>query len=117
MCAQSPLFMLYTYYCNTQHGENSIVKCVDVTTIISWISNNDGSWYWEEITALAKSRTENNLPLSISKTTELLTDFRKKEGKTLTPIYISRAEVEQLMPISGNQHHREPVNIAHLHPG
>ncbi len=40
--------------------------------------------------------TENNLLLNISKTKELIIDFRKKEEKTHTPVYVSGAEVEQV---------------------
>lgn len=34
--------------------------------------------------------------LNISKTKELIIDFRKKEAKAQTPVYISGAEVEQV---------------------
>ncbi len=40
--------------------------------------NNLAEWY-----------TKNNLLLNISKTKELIIDFRKKEEKTYTPIYMS----------------------------
>lgn len=41
-------------------------------------------------------QTENNLMHNIVKTMELIIDFRRKESKTHTPVFISGAEVEQM---------------------
>ncbi len=71
------------------------MKFADDTTIIGWISNNDEFSYREEIIHLAKC-TESNLLLNVSKTKELIVDFRKKEAKTHNPVYINGAEVEQV---------------------
>ncbi len=86
---------LYTYDCNPQHGDNSIVKFVDNSTIICWISNNDETSYQEDSTDSAEWCT-NSLPFSVRKTKELIIDSRKKETMTHTPVYISGAEVEQV---------------------
>ncbi len=40
--------------------------------------------------------TENDLPLNVSKTKEMIVAFRKKETKTHAPVYICGAEVEQV---------------------
>ncbi len=53
---------------------------------------NDEFSYREEINHLAEWCTENNLLLNVSKTKELIVDFRKKEAKTHNPVYISGAE-------------------------
>ncbi len=96
-CVLSPLlFTLYTHDCNPRHEENSIVKFADDTTIIGRISNNDEFSYHEDINHLAEWCTENNLLLNVSKTKELIVDFRKKEAKTHKPVYINGAEVEQV---------------------
>ncbi len=50
----------------------------------------------EEINDLAEWCTKNNLLLNVSKTTEPIIDFRKKEMKTHTPVNISGAKVEQV---------------------
>ncbi len=86
------LFTLYTHNCSPDHGQNSAVKIRHETTIIGGISNNDEALYREEINNLAEHCTENNLLLNVNKTKELI-DFRKKETKTHTPVYISEAEV------------------------
>ncbi len=39
---------------------------------------------------------ENNILPNISKTKELIVDFKKREAKTHTPFYISGAEVVQV---------------------
>ncbi len=56
------------------HGENS----AGFQTMMSS--------YREEINSLAGWFTENNLLLNISKTKELIVDFRKKKAKTQTPV-------------------------------
>ncbi len=96
-CVLSPLlFTLYTQDCNSRHGENSIVKFADYTTIIDQISKNHKFPYRKEINHLAEWCTENNLLLNVSKTKELIVDFRKKEAKTHKPVFINEAEVEQV---------------------
>ena len=72
------------------------MKFVDDTNIIGWFSNNDESSYREEINNLAVWCTENNVLVSVNKTKELIVDFRKKEAKTHTPVYISGAKMEQV---------------------
>ncbi len=75
--------------------ESSVVKFADDTTIIGQITNNDETSYRGEINNLAEWCTENNLLLNVSKTKELINDFRKKEVITHTPVYISGGKVEQ----------------------
>ncbi len=79
-CVSPLLFILYTHDCSPRHGENSVVKFVDDTTITGQISNNDETSYQEEINNLAEWCTENNLLPNIRKSNELITDFRKKEA-------------------------------------
>lgn len=59
---------LYTHDCAPRHQKNSIVKYAENTSIISHIINNDDI----HINNLRGWCTENNLPLSVSKTKELL---------------------------------------------
>eukprot|EP00061_Rhincodon_typus_P013231 g39474.t1 len=58
--------------------------------VVVWISDNNESEYKKEIEALVMWCNENNLPLNISKTKELIIDFRNKGEHA--PIYISGAE-------------------------
>ena len=70
------------------------MKIADDTAIIGWISKNDETSYWEESNSLAEWCTESNLLLNVSKTKELIVDFRRKEVKMHTPVYITGAGVE-----------------------
>eukprot|EP00061_Rhincodon_typus_P008497 g31150.t1 len=74
---------------------NDIYKFTGDTTVVGQISNNDKSKYRREIEGSVTWCNENNLSLNVSKTEELITDFRKKGGEH-TPIYINRTEVERV---------------------
>eukprot|EP00061_Rhincodon_typus_P001863 g15990.t1 len=62
------------------------------------ISNNDKSNYRREIEGLVTWCNENNLSLNISKTKELIIDFRKIGGEHAF-IYINGTEVERVNSI------------------
>ena len=49
-----------------------------------------------EINNVAEWCTENNLLLNVSKTEEMIVDFRKKEAKTHTCVDITGADVERV---------------------
>eukprot|EP00061_Rhincodon_typus_P010686 g35169.t1 len=77
---------------------NAIYKFADDITVVAQISNNDKSKYRREIEVLVTWCKENNLSLNVSKTKELIINFRKKGGEH-TPIYINRTEVERVKSI------------------
>eukprot|EP00061_Rhincodon_typus_P001793 g15797.t1 len=77
---------------------NAIYKFADNTTVLGWISNNDKSKCRRKREGLVTWCNENNLSLNVSKTKELIADFRKKEGE-YAPIYINRTEVERVKNI------------------
>eukprot|EP00061_Rhincodon_typus_P009622 g33262.t1 len=62
------------------------------------ISNNDESKFRREIDAFVMWCNENNLSLNVSKTKELIVEFRNKGGEH-APIYINRTEVERVNSI------------------
>eukprot|EP00061_Rhincodon_typus_P005528 g25150.t1 len=74
---------------------NAIYKFADDTTVVGWISNNDESEYRKEIEDSVTWCNENNLSLNVSKTKELIIDFRKKGGEHAS-IYINGAEFERV---------------------
>lgn len=65
---------LSVFVCNPRHAENTIVKNVDKTTIISQIANNNERLYSEEIS---------NLLLNINKTGKLLTSETRRQNTHL----------------------------------
>eukprot|EP00061_Rhincodon_typus_P016400 g44596.t1 len=77
---------------------NTIYKFTNDTTIVGRICNNDESNYIREIEGLVTWCNENNLSLNISKTKELVIDFRKKGGEH-TPIYVNGTEAERVKSI------------------
>ena len=67
-CMLSPLLCsLFTHDCVDMHASNSIIKFADDTTMVGLITNN----------ALGVWCHANNLTLNVSKTTEMIVDFRK----------------------------------------
>ncbi|KAI4873728.1 hypothetical protein NFI96_008038 [Prochilodus magdalenae] len=89
------LYSLYTHDCTARHSSNVIIKFADDTTIVGLISNNNEEAYREEVSFLTHWCRENNLSLNVSKTKELIVDFRKQE-RVHTPITINRAAVERV---------------------
>eukprot|EP00061_Rhincodon_typus_P001952 g16236.t1 len=77
---------------------NTIYKFADDITIAGEISNNAESKYRRKIEGLVTWCKENNLSLKISKTKELIINFRKKGGEH-APIYINGIEVDRVKNI------------------
>eukprot|EP00061_Rhincodon_typus_P013056 g39190.t1 len=77
---------------------NAIYKFADNTTVVGLIFNNNESKYRREIEGLVMWSNENNLSLNVSKTKELIINFRKKGGEHAL-IYINRTEVERVKSI------------------
>ena len=96
-CVLSPLlYSLFTHDCTAVHGSNTIVKFADDTTVIGLVSNNDESFYREEVQHLAEWCANNNLALNTKKTKELIVDFRRTKDGAHTPICINGTEVERV---------------------
>uniref|UniRef100_A0A6I8PZ49 Reverse transcriptase domain-containing protein n=1 Tax=Xenopus tropicalis TaxID=8364 RepID=A0A6I8PZ49_XENTR len=96
-CVLSPLlYTLFTHDCTATHSSNTIIKFADDTTIIGCISNGDESAYRAEVRALTSWCRDNNLLLNVSKTKELIVDYRRLQGGGHTPIHIEGAEVERV---------------------
>ncbi len=75
-CVLSPLlFKLLTHNCSAK-----FIKFSDDTSVVGLISNNDETHYREEVAQLAKWCGANNLSLNVSKTKEVMMDFRQNSG-------------------------------------
>eukprot|EP00061_Rhincodon_typus_P011598 g36741.t1 len=85
------LHSLYTHNCVATFQTNTIYKSADDTTVVERITNNDELKYRKELASLVTWYNENNLSLNVSKTKELIIDFRKN-GVEHAPIYINGAE-------------------------
>jgi hypothetical protein len=71
------------------YDSNTIIKFVDDTKVVGLITDDDKSAY-REVRLLAVWRQENNLSLKVSKTKELIVDYRKHRTEH-APIHIDRA--------------------------
>jgi hypothetical protein len=78
-----------------RHNFNNIIKFVDYTTVGGLITNNDETVYREEVRDLAGWCQNNNLSLNVTKTKEMIVDYRKRRSEH-APIVIDRAVVEQV---------------------
>ncbi|KAK3508864.1 hypothetical protein QTP70_010719 [Hemibagrus guttatus] len=95
-CVLSPfLYSLFTHDCRPVYGSNSIIKFADDTTVIGLISDDETA-YRAEVQHLVAWCADNNLLLNISKTKELIIDFRREKGRTHDPIHINGMAVERV---------------------
>ncbi len=96
-CVLSPLlYSLYTHDCVSSHSSTSIVKFSDDTVVLDLISNNDETAYLDEVERLTSWCQDNCLSLNVSKTKELMVDFRKRQQRPYTPLMISGTPVERV---------------------
>ncbi len=96
-CVLSPLlYSLYTHDCVSSHSSTSIVKFADDTVVLGFISNNDETVYLDEVERLTSWCQHNCLSLNVSKTKELIVDFRKRQQRPYTPLMISGTPVERV---------------------
>ncbi len=96
-CVLSPLlYSLYTHDCVSSHSSTSIVKFADDTEVLGLISNNDETAYLDEVERHTSRCQDNCLSLNMSKTKELIEDFRKRQQRPYTPLMISGTPVERV---------------------
>uniref|UniRef100_A0A4W5NY43 Reverse transcriptase domain-containing protein n=1 Tax=Hucho hucho TaxID=62062 RepID=A0A4W5NY43_9TELE len=74
------LYSLFTHDCVAKHDTNAIIKFADDTTVIGLITDNDETAY-REVRDLAVWCQDNNLSLKVSKTKELIVDYRKRRAE------------------------------------
>ena len=95
-CVLSPLlFSLFTNDSVSSEPSVVMIKFSDDTTMESLIHNSDESAYRGEVERLAGWCSENDLELNVSKTKEMVFDFRKKKTP-LVPLTIAGEVVEEV---------------------
>ncbi|KAM9414070.1 uncharacterized protein ACWYII_025593 [Salvelinus alpinus] len=91
-CVLSPLlYSLFTHNCMARHDSNTIIKFADNTTVVGLITDNDETAYREEVRDLAGWCQNNNLSLNVTKTKEMIVDYRKRRTEH-APILIELVE-------------------------
>lgn len=91
----SLLYNIYTHDCRASSSQNSIIKFADDTVVVGLINNNDEQAYINEVSNISQWCQHNNLALNVSKTKEMVVDFRKKRGN-YTPLSICKQPVERV---------------------
>jgi len=93
-CVLSPtLYSLFTFDCGAIDDKNMVIKFADDTTICGFIKNGDECSYRAQIDHTIDWCSQNNLTLNVSKTKEIVIDFRKRRNTKL-PIKIDNKDVE-----------------------
>ncbi len=96
-CVLSPLlYSLYTHDSVSSHSSTFIVKFADDTVVLGLINNDDEAAYLDEVERLTSWSQDNCLSLNVSKTKELIVDFRKRQQQPYTPLMISGTPVERV---------------------
>ena len=75
--------------------EINVIKYADDTIITGFLSTNDTHDYVSTVREFTEWCDEHNLHLNVSKTKELIFDFRKK-SEGLEPLFLHGKEVEQV---------------------
>ena len=95
-CVLSPsLYILYTNDCVSDVPSVHILKYADDTVIVGLIKESEED-YRESIVSFGKWCTDNHLVLNLTKTKEMIFDFRKKSIRNPTdfPIHIDNVPIE-----------------------
>ncbi len=96
VCVLSALiYSLYTHDCVSSHSSTSIVTFADDTVVLGLISNNGEAAYLDKAERLTSKCQDNCLSLNVSKTKELIVDFRKRQQRPYSPLMISGTPVER----------------------
>jgi hypothetical protein len=74
---------------------DTIIKFSDDTTVVGLITDNNETAYREKVRELAVLCQDNNLSLNVSKTKELIVDYRKRRAEQAS-INIEGAGVERV---------------------
>jgi hypothetical protein len=74
---------------------NTIIRFADDTTLVGLITDNDVTAYRGEVRDLAAWCQDNNLSLIVSKTKEMIVDYRKRRAEHAS-IHIDKAVVERI---------------------
>ena len=90
------LFSLYTADCRSANENCLIDKYADDTALVGQIINDDSSNYLQEINSFVNWCDQNFLELNVSKTKEMVIDFRTTNKTESLPVVIKGAEVERV---------------------
>ena len=89
------LYSIFTYDCVAELPDTLLVKYADDTTVSGFINNSDETNYRNQINLIVDWCANNNLLLNVSKTKEIIIDFRHNKTP-MAPLQINNSTVEQV---------------------
>ena len=89
------LFALFTNDCVSLNQYVLVTKFSDDTTVEGYIEDADETVYRDEVQRIVGWFAGNNLELNVSKTKEIVVDFRRKKTP-IRPLSLNGVEVEQV---------------------
>ena len=89
------LFSIFTHDCKVEFPGTVIIKFADDTTVSGLISDNDEQYYRSQVKRIVEWCETNDLRLNVSKTKEMIVDFRQK-SPPMAPLTINDTDVEQV---------------------
>ncbi|KAL2085072.1 hypothetical protein ACEWY4_018392 [Coilia grayii] len=96
-CVLSPLlYNIYTHDCKASSSHTSIIKFADDTVVMGLISNNNEQAYLDQVEEVAQWCQSNSLTLNVSKTKEMVVDYRRQRVSSYTQLMISGQPVERV---------------------
>ena len=90
------LFTLYTSDCRFAEKSCHLQKFSDDSAIVGLLLNNDEQEYREKVKLFVDWCEENFLLLNVSKTKELVIDFRKKKNVPISPVQMKGVDIEMV---------------------
>ena len=102
------LYSLFTHDCVAKHDSNPIIMFADDTTVVGLITDNDETAYREEVRDQAVWCQDNNLSFNVSKTKEMIVNYRKRRAK-YAPIHIKGAGRE--FQVSWCSHYQQTIMV------
>ena len=95
-CPLSPkLYSIFTYDCRADIPNNLLIKFADDTTNSGFIKDNDEGNYRSQIANIVTWCDNNNLLLNVTKSKEMIIDFRKNKT-IMEPLLINNTPVERV---------------------
>lgn len=95
-CVLSPiLFVMYTNELTATHSSNILLKFADDTALIGRIEGDDASKFHDDISKTIRWCHDNQLHLNVTKTKEVVFDFRK-DKETVDDVIINGKKIEKV---------------------
>ena len=90
------LFTVYTYDIRSTSPHCSVVKFADDTALIGLVENDVDSMFVDQVNRFVEYCELNYLELNVSKTKEMIIDFRTKYRNSFAPLTIKGTAVERV---------------------